>query len=1042
MRDFYEQTAGVGASAALVKATLINAAVDLPDENNDGIDDNAYPIPNNHEGWGRVDLAGATDGSHLFVDEPNGLTTGASQTFAYAVSGGSPSFKATLVWTDYPSATSVTTNLVNDLDLQLIAPDGTVYLGNVFSGGWSETGGVADRINNVENVYVAAPQPGIWTVEVDAFNVPQGPQPFALVVDGGSLDGVPPAITSPVAGTTLTGATVSFQWTANETPVTAWQLDVGTGPGGTDYYSSGVLSGAARSATATGLPTAGQPVFARLSFEADGVWDFVDAQYTAVTIGPPAITSPPPGSVLSGTTVTFQWTANGTLVSDWQLDVGSALGAVDLYSSAVLGAGTLSDTANGLPTGGQPVFVRLRFTADGVPQVADFNYTAAPGVPTITSPAPGSVLPGATATFTWTANGTQVSDWQLDVGSSFGGADFYSSGILAAGTLSDTATGLPIAGQAVYVRLRHTAGGVAQYADFQYTGATLTPPAITSPPPGSVLSGATVTFQWTPHDTPVDDWQLDVGSSVGGADFYTSGILASATLSDTATGLPIAGQAVHVRLRYTTGGVAQYADFQYTGATLTPPAITSPPPGSVLSGATATFQWTPHATPVDDWQLDVGSSVGGADFYTSGILASATLSDTATGLPTAGQAVHVRLRYTTGGVAQYADVQYTGATLTPPAITSPAPGSVLPGATVTFEWTPHATPVDDWRLDVGSSVGGADFYTSGVLASGTLSDTATGLPTAGQAVHVRLRYTTGGVQYWLDFVYTSFTASPPAITSPVPGSVLPGATVTFTWTDNGTAVSNWQLDAGSYYGGSNFYSSGLLDGSILSDTATGLPTTGQPVFVRLRYTTGGVQYWLDFVYTSFTASPPAITSPVPGSVLPGATVTFTWTDNGTAVSSWQLDAGYYYGGSNFYSSGLLDGSILSETATGLPTTGQPVFVRLRYTTGGVQYWLDFVYISFTASPPTITSPTPGSVLPGAAATFTWTDNGTAVSNWQLDVGSYYGAADFYSSGLLDGGTLADTATGLPTTGQPVFVRLRYTSGGVVYWVDFVYMTAT
>ena len=43
VRDFYQQTAGVGASAALVKATLINSAVDLPDENNDGVDDNAYP---------------------------------------------------------------------------------------------------------------------------------------------------------------------------------------------------------------------------------------------------------------------------------------------------------------------------------------------------------------------------------------------------------------------------------------------------------------------------------------------------------------------------------------------------------------------------------------------------------------------------------------------------------------------------------------------------------------------------------------------------------------------------------------------------------------------------------------------------------------------------------------------------------------------------------------------------------------------------------------------------------------------------------------
>ena len=61
VRDFYQDTDGLSASAALVKATLINSAYDLLDENNDGVDDNDFPIPNMHEGWGRIDLAAATD---------------------------------------------------------------------------------------------------------------------------------------------------------------------------------------------------------------------------------------------------------------------------------------------------------------------------------------------------------------------------------------------------------------------------------------------------------------------------------------------------------------------------------------------------------------------------------------------------------------------------------------------------------------------------------------------------------------------------------------------------------------------------------------------------------------------------------------------------------------------------------------------------------------------------------------------------------------------------------------------------------------------
>ena len=183
VRDFYQKSGNHQASAALVKATLINSAVDLLDENNDGTFDNAYPIPNAHEGWGRVDLASATSGGRQFDDETTSLATGATATLTYQVASPGLPFKVSLVWTDYASSPSAAVNLVNDLDLTVVAPDGTTYVGNAFSGGWSVAGGAPDRLNNVENVYVFAAVAGTWTVSVTGFNVPNGPQPFALVVD-------------------------------------------------------------------------------------------------------------------------------------------------------------------------------------------------------------------------------------------------------------------------------------------------------------------------------------------------------------------------------------------------------------------------------------------------------------------------------------------------------------------------------------------------------------------------------------------------------------------------------------------------------------------------------------------------------------------------------------------------------------------------------------------------------------------------------------------------------------------------------------------
>ena len=217
VRDFYFKTySGMNASAALVKATIVNSAVDMLDENNDGVNDNANPIPNRNEGWGRVDLNSATNSRRKFVDGATSLTTAASATYTYAITAGGLPFKVTLAWSDPASSTSASKNLVNDLDLIVTAPDGTQYLGNVFAGGWSQPGGSADRVNNPENVYVQSPAAGTWTVVARGFNVPSGPQPFALVVDGvfGTPTPPPPPSTPDgLSASAISPTRIDLHWT-------------------------------------------------------------------------------------------------------------------------------------------------------------------------------------------------------------------------------------------------------------------------------------------------------------------------------------------------------------------------------------------------------------------------------------------------------------------------------------------------------------------------------------------------------------------------------------------------------------------------------------------------------------------------------------------------------------------------------------------------------------------------------------------------------------------------------------------------------------
>ncbi len=286
VRDYYQTVRSVAnPTAALVKATLINTATDLLDENNDGADDNDFPIPNAHEGWGRVDVGAATSASLGFVEDTTGLATGASRSYASAAAGGP--LKITLVWSDYPSNEAAAVNLVNDLDLEVTASGGAVYRGNVFGGGWSASGGSADRRNNVENVYLPGAS-GDYAINVRGFNVPQGPQRFAVVVSGGTLAAPPPPPPPPPGSAAHVGdldgsaASVKRNWQAtvnvtvhdashnalaNATVTGTWSGGTnGTGTcttnaAGTCSVASGTISAKKPSATFT-VTSASAPGFA------------------------------------------------------------------------------------------------------------------------------------------------------------------------------------------------------------------------------------------------------------------------------------------------------------------------------------------------------------------------------------------------------------------------------------------------------------------------------------------------------------------------------------------------------------------------------------------------------------------------------------------------------------------------------------------------------------------------------------------------------------------------------------------------------------
>lgn len=171
-------------SGALIKATLINSAVDVT-----GI----AGFPSTREGWGRVLLENALyfigDVRRLIVlaDRRNaaGMTTGQVATHNFTVSNSSQPLEVTLVWTEKEATLNANPAYINNLNLELVAPGGATYLGNVFSGGASATGGTPDNVNNVEQILINNPPIGRYTVSVRAAAVnTTTPQGFALIATG------------------------------------------------------------------------------------------------------------------------------------------------------------------------------------------------------------------------------------------------------------------------------------------------------------------------------------------------------------------------------------------------------------------------------------------------------------------------------------------------------------------------------------------------------------------------------------------------------------------------------------------------------------------------------------------------------------------------------------------------------------------------------------------------------------------------------------------------------------------------------------------
>jgi len=199
--QYFTNTFNAQPSPAMMKAAMVAGARTL--------NSLVYKFPQHpslattiDQGWGMLDIARSALGPRIqstdtiqLLDQSQTTPIGTGQFYTrqITVNPGEGNLKIVLAWSDPAGAGGNAVQLVNDIDLIVLAPGGGGYLGNRF-----EVDGVhslrfpvanpvfGDAYNNVEVVTIKDAVPGTYSIQVYGWEVADGPQDFALVVMKGT----------------------------------------------------------------------------------------------------------------------------------------------------------------------------------------------------------------------------------------------------------------------------------------------------------------------------------------------------------------------------------------------------------------------------------------------------------------------------------------------------------------------------------------------------------------------------------------------------------------------------------------------------------------------------------------------------------------------------------------------------------------------------------------------------------------------------------------------------------------------------------------
>ncbi|TAH20944.1 MAG: T9SS C-terminal target domain-containing protein [Cytophagales bacterium] len=168
---FKQINGNMNPTSDLIKALLCNNADDINNLR-----------PDYRSGFGRLNGGNALKALEENRFEKKSVSQNQTNIKTITVAPNTAELKIMLTWIDVEALTGASVALVNDLNLQVISPDGTIFnpwVLNPLTPNAIATRQIDSR-NNIEQVTIDNPIAGNYTISVVGVNIPQGTQDYAI----------------------------------------------------------------------------------------------------------------------------------------------------------------------------------------------------------------------------------------------------------------------------------------------------------------------------------------------------------------------------------------------------------------------------------------------------------------------------------------------------------------------------------------------------------------------------------------------------------------------------------------------------------------------------------------------------------------------------------------------------------------------------------------------------------------------------------------------------------------------------------------------